>query len=202
MLATCLIPPRPEIGWGPPCSAQRGTCISANLLWETNACHSKGPKECLRFWHERLDSFELEVIGGNHRREMISRIMATFPDAKTNKEPYKFVYVQIYAGELFIDCAQNLSTLELSRNRVSIKCVVCKKTWTRTQPWIFACLFLLLALSRNRNENSVYLFYVCWLIWVMNITALIDQFWTRCKPELSHTIYEITKPPVASLRKL
>ena len=54
-----------------------------------------------------LDSYELEVIGGNHRREAISRIIATSPDAKT-KDLYKFVYVQIYAGELFIDCVKNL----------------------------------------------------------------------------------------------
>ena len=30
--------------------------------------------------------------------------MATSPDAKT-KELYKFVYVQIYAGELFVVCS-------------------------------------------------------------------------------------------------
>ena len=62
---------------------------------------AKGLTNASEFDTKDLDGFELEVIGGNHRREVISRIMATSPDAKT-KELYKFVYVQIYAGELFV----------------------------------------------------------------------------------------------------
>lgn len=64
---------------------------------------ARGLSNALHFDAKDLDSYGLEVIGGNHRREVISRKIATSPDAKT-KELYKFVYLQIYAGELFGSC--------------------------------------------------------------------------------------------------
>jgi len=90
---------------------------------------ARGLSNTLHFDTKDLDSYELEVIRGNHRREVISQKIATFPDAET-KELYKFVYVQIYAGELFTDCAH---TLEHSGNRMSIKPVVEAGKLKRTQ---------------------------------------------------------------------
>ena len=59
----------------------------------------KGLKNASDFDIKDLDSYELEVVGGNHRREVISRIIASSTDNKT-KDIFKFVYVQIYAGKL------------------------------------------------------------------------------------------------------
>ena len=53
----------------------------------------KDPKE---FKTEELDSYELEVIGGNHRREAILQILKD--DTVQCQESFKFVYVKIYSG--------------------------------------------------------------------------------------------------------
>jgi len=115
---------------------------------------AKGLSNALDFDAKDLDSYELEVIGGNHRREVISRIIAASPDAKT-KELYKFVYVQIYAGELFIDCAH---TLEHSGNRMSIKLVVWPENLNTHANVILSACSVMPVPCKNRNENNVYLF--------------------------------------------
>lgn len=61
---------------------------------------AKGLKKVSEFNEKELDSYQLEVIGGNHRREAIVQILQTETSNQT-KQRYKFVYVQIYAGQLF-----------------------------------------------------------------------------------------------------
>lgn len=58
---------------------------------------AKGLKDAKDFDVKDLDSYQLEVIGGNHRREAITQIITTATDTPT-KDLYKFVYVQIYTG--------------------------------------------------------------------------------------------------------
>ena len=84
MLATFLIPPRPEFAL-----KEEVILVSRSTSCETNACRSKrfeGTKD--------LDSYELEVIEGTMEeiigQEVISRIIASSQDAKC-KNLYKFV---------------------------------------------------------------------------------------------------------------
>lgn len=56
---------------------------------------AKGLKDVDKFDEKDLDSYGLEVIGGNHRREAINEIIKTSTSNET-KELFKFVYVQIY----------------------------------------------------------------------------------------------------------
>ena len=44
-----------------------------------------------------LENFELEVLGGNHRREALMDILED--EEKRNLDCYKYVYVQVYAGK-------------------------------------------------------------------------------------------------------
>lgn len=102
VLAKSLIPPRPEF-------TLRGLddvhleALKAELVSRPTSCGkpmlviAKGLTTASDFDIKDLDGYALEVIGGNHRREAISQIIATSTDTKI-KDLYKFVYVQIYAG--------------------------------------------------------------------------------------------------------
>lgn len=57
---------------------------------------AQGLKDVKDFEENEVDSYALEVIGGNHRREVILQIPAD--DSIQSKDCFKFVYVQIYAG--------------------------------------------------------------------------------------------------------
>ena len=58
---------------------------------------AKDLKDPADFKEEELDCYELEVIGGNHRREVILQILKDNP--VQFQETFKFVYVQIYSGK-------------------------------------------------------------------------------------------------------
>ena len=59
---------------------------------------AKGLKNAFDFDDKDLDSYELEVIGGNHQREALSKILDGQSVDCRMKDLYKFVYVQIYTG--------------------------------------------------------------------------------------------------------
>ena len=105
---------------------------------------AKGLTNAADFDTKDLDGYELEVIGGNHRREVVSRIMATSPDAKT-KDLYKFVYVQIYAGELFF-CAENLVILKIPEIacQLSVLTLYAENVNTHATVNLHACYYCLL----------------------------------------------------------
>lgn len=44
-----------------------------------------------------LEKFELEVLGGNHRREALMDILED--EEKGQMDCYKYVYAQVYAGK-------------------------------------------------------------------------------------------------------
>ena len=61
MLASCLIPPRPEFAL----KEEVNLYLGQHPVTETNACHSKGLNECSDFDGTKdLDSYDLKVIEG------------------------------------------------------------------------------------------------------------------------------------------
>lgn len=64
---------------------------------------AKGLTDVDKFDEKDLDSYELEVIGGNHRREAMKEIIKTSTSNET-KELFKYVYVQIHAGKRLKTC--------------------------------------------------------------------------------------------------
>lgn len=102
MLATSLVPPRTEF-------TLRGLdeahveALRAEILSRPTSCGklmlviAKGLKNAFDFDAKDVDSYELEVIGANHRREALSKILDSQSVDSRMKNLYKFVYVQIYA---------------------------------------------------------------------------------------------------------
>lgn len=107
VLATSLVAPRPEYRL-----RDIDSCHLAALKQEllsrpmssgkTMLVVARGLKEAKNFDEKDLDSYALEVIGGNHRREVILQIMAD--DSTQSKDCFKFVYVQIYTGMYYVLC--------------------------------------------------------------------------------------------------
>ena len=69
MLASCLIPPRPEFAL----KEEVNLYLGQLPVTETNACHSKGLNECSDFDGTKdLDSYDLKVIEGT-MKEIIDK---------------------------------------------------------------------------------------------------------------------------------
>ena len=102
VLATSLIPPRPEFTLRR-LDESHVEALKMELVSRPTSCGkpllvtAKGLKNAADLDIKDLDSYELEVIGGNHRREAIKQIITSAKGSET-KDLYKFVYVQIYAG--------------------------------------------------------------------------------------------------------
>ena len=99
MLATSLIAPRHEYRLRELDSFHL-EALKKELLSRPMICSkpmivvAKGLTESTDFKEEELDSYQMEVIGGNHRREVILHILkdSTIP----SEDCFKFVYVHVY----------------------------------------------------------------------------------------------------------
>lgn len=99
VLATCLIAPQLEYGLRE-LDSYYLEALKQELLLCPMTCSklmivvAKGLTESTDFKEEELDSYQLEVIGGNHRREVILQILKD--STIHSKDCFKFVYVQVY----------------------------------------------------------------------------------------------------------
>lgn len=112
VLATCLIAPRLEYRLRE-LDSYYLEALKQELLLRPMTCSklmivvAKGLTESTDFKEEELDSYQLEVIGGNHRREVILQILKD--STIHSKDCFKFVYVQVYSGN--IKCSGNISII-------------------------------------------------------------------------------------------
>ena len=101
VLARSLVSPRPEYRLRELDPAHVEALKQELLSRPMSSCKTmlvvaQGLKDVKDFDENDVDSYALEVIGGNHRREVILQILAD--DSIQSKDCFKFVYVQIYAG--------------------------------------------------------------------------------------------------------
>ena len=101
VLATSLVSPRPEYRLRQLDPAHVEALKQELLSRPRSSCKTmlviaQGLKDKKDFDENEVDSYALEVIGGNHRREVILQILSD--DSNQSKDCFKFVYVQIYAG--------------------------------------------------------------------------------------------------------
>ena len=103
MLATSLVAPRLEYRLRE-LNSSHLEALKQELLSRPMICSkpmivvAKGLTESTDFKEEELDSYQMEVIGGNHRREVILQILKD--SAIPSKDCFKFVYVHVYAGNI------------------------------------------------------------------------------------------------------
>ena len=105
MLATCLIAPRPEYRLRE-LDSYHLEALKQELISRPMTCSkpmivvAKGLTESKDFKEEELDSYQLEVIGRNHRREVVVQILKD--NTVHSKDCFKFVYVQVYSGNTVV----------------------------------------------------------------------------------------------------
>lgn len=103
VLATSLISPRPEYRLRELDSSHL-SALKQELLSCPITCGkpmivvAKDLGKPTDFNVVELDSYELKVIGGNHRREVILKILKD--ETYQSQDCFKFVYVQVYSGNL------------------------------------------------------------------------------------------------------
>ena len=105
MLATCLIAPRPEYRLRE-LDSHHLEALKQELISRPMTCSkhmivvAKGLTETKDFKEEELDSYQLEIIGRNHRREVVLQILKD--NTVYSKDCFKFVYVQVYSGNTVV----------------------------------------------------------------------------------------------------
>ncbi|KAJ7355047.1 hypothetical protein OS493_028262 [Desmophyllum pertusum] len=202
VLATSLISPRPEYRLRELDSSHL-SALKQELLSCPITCGkpmivvAKDLGKPTDFNVVELDSYELKVIGGNHRREVILKILKD--ETYQSQDCFKFVYVQVYSGAPYfarLGCNTIDAHLKIdisAGHQKKKKVVLCKQIlqnnfsgkkcaeWRRTCALVIGedvSFFIILAMFDLNIEQNHRKRAVLKIVFIRTSTELNGKVWT------------------------
>lgn len=127
VLTTSLVPPRPEFKLRE--LDKNYVEILKNELLRCPLSFAKpligivkGLKSKEEFDENVIDTYEIEIIGGNHRRQALTEITREEISRETKLDPYEQTTVQLYSGKLSSLSIVNLVDTRYTMNNLFMSC--------------------------------------------------------------------------------